>query len=727
MKKQESIFKWKNFSVAIVLIFIGLLINIILSKLAIFFGLPVYFDCVGTILAAMLGGNFPAVIVGFFSNVINGFSDPATLYYGIISILIGVAAAQFQSHGFFKTPGKTAVTIFVFSLLGGGLGSILTYLLYGYDFGEGISAPFAVAIYEYLGFSKFFAQLTADIILDVFDKTLVVAAAVGLYRFVPQQIKTRISGVFLFDPDPVKSSPEKVFEGKYVKRSLLKKVVVMVIVAEVLLGIMASTTGYIFHSNAAIEEHIDITRGVAKAVEVVVDADRIDEFLEKGRDAEGYAEIEKSLYKIQKSFPHVVYLYIYRIMEDGSHVIFDLEANAAEGIEEVVPAEQPGAVVEFDDTFEDVKEDLILGEQVEPRISDDEFGWLLTSYTPLINSEGKPVAQIGVDLAMGDIDADRATFFIQFLSMFFGFSIIIMSIVLELVNRGIVYPVNRMAAASIHFAYNLEQGAERGSHLKEIEDLRIHTFDEIEYLYRAITKMGGDSLRYIDELNKQSERITNMQEEIIVNFAEMVEARDISTGNHVKKTAFYVEAIAKELQKEGKFKDVLTDSYIKVLKRSAPLHDIGKIAISDLILNKPGRFTEDEFKIMQSHTTEGKNMLTKIETNSSDMDEDYLKEAIEMAQYHHEKWDGTGYPNKVKGEDIPISARIMAVADVFDALVAERVYKMPFPYEKAMSIITEGAGKAFDPDVVEAFTHISKELYDERTTLEKKDQAKANC
>ena len=188
---------------------------------------------------------------------------------------------------------------------------------------------------------------------------------------------------------------------------------------------------------------------------------------------------------------------------------------------------------------------------------------------------------------------------------------------------------------------------------------------------------------------------------------------------HVKKTAFYVEAIAKELQKEGKFKDILTDSYIKVLKRSAPLHDIGKIAISDLILNKPGRFTEDEFKIMQSHTTEGKNILTKIETNASDMDEDYLKESIEMAQYHHEKWDGTGYPRGVKGDEIPISARIMAVADVFDALVAERVYKAAFPYEKAMQIITEGSGKAFDPDVVEAFTHISKELYDKRTRLNK--------
>ena len=155
----------------------------------------------------------------------------------------------------------------------------------------------------------------------------------------------------------------------------------------------------------------------------------------------------------------------------------------------------------------------------------------------------------------------------------------------------------------------------------------------------------------------------------------------------------------------------------KVLKRSAPLHDIGKIAISDLILNKPGHFTDEEYKIMQSHTTEGKNILAKIEANSSDMDEGYLKESIEMAHYHHEKWDGSGYPTGIKGEQIPLSARIMAVADVFDALVAERVYKKSFTYEKAMQIITEGSGTHFDPEVVSAFVKISKELYSERTLL----------
>ena len=712
--------KWIGFGQAVLFVFVVLLLNIIPSKTALALNLPLFLDSIGTIFAAMLGGNLPAVIVGFCVNAINGISDITTLYYGIISILIGVAAALFQRNGFFKTPGKIVVTIITFSLLGGGLGSVLTYFLFGYDFGEGISAPFALAVYEHLGFSKFFAQLTADIILDVFDKTIVVIAAVALQRVVPQQLKNRIGKLFLFNQDTVRSDEEKLFEGKLVKRSLIRKVVVMVIVAEILLGALASTTGYILYSQAAVNEYIDITKGVSKATSVVVDGDRIDEFLEKGRDAEGYADIEKRLYRIKETFPHVMYLYIYRIMEDGSHVIFDLESEDIDDVK-AVKADQPGDIVDFDETFADVKENLIRGEKVEPRISDDEFGWLLTSYEPLLNSEGKPVAQIGVDLYMGDVNGEQATFFIKLLSMFFGLSIIIMSVVLEFVNRGIVYPVNRMAAASIHFAYNLEQGVESGNNLKAIEDLKIHTFDEIEYLYRAITKMGGDSLRYIDELNRQTERITNMQEEIIVNFAEMVEARDMSTGNHVKKTAFYVEAIAKELQKEGKFKDILTDSYIKVLKRSAPLHDIGKIAISDLILNKPGRFTEDEFKIMQSHTTEGKNILTKIETNASDMDEGYLKESIEMAQYHHEKWDGTGYPRGVKGDEIPISARIMAVADVFDALVAERVYKAAFPYEKAMEIITGGAGKAFDPDVVEAFTHISKELYDKRTKLNKEE------
>ena len=700
---------------ALGLILAAFLVNIVFSKIVLAFDLPVFLDCIGTILAAMLGGTFPAVIAGFCSNAFNGISDLTTLYYGIINILIGVAATIFQQKGFFRTIPKICIAIVVFALLGGALGSILTYFLYGYDFGEGISAPFSVAIYNNLGFSKFFSQLTADFIIDIFDKAIVVAAAILIYRKIPLFIKHRMSHVFLYDPNVHETN--KLDGANIIKRSLLRKVVIIVIAAEILLGAFASITGFVLYRQVSIGKFIDIAHGLTEAASVAIDADRVDEFLEQGEKAEDYKAIESKLYKIRNGFPQALYLYVYRILPDGCHVVFDLDATDGE------EGSAPGSVVAFDPTFEPYLPQLLKGEPIDPIISDDQYGWLLTVYKPLKNSVGKTVAYVAADISMGEILIDQAKFFIKLLSMFFGLSIIIMSIVLEFMKRGIVHPVNRMASGAMHFAYNLEQDS---ANVQELESLGIESSDEIGHLYKALTKMCKDSIGFIRRLEKAAERIQHMQDEIIINFAEMVEARDMSTGNHIKKTAFYVEAIAQELYKEGKFKDILDEAYIAKLKRSAPLHDIGKIAVSDLILNKPGKLTDEEFAIMKSHTTEGWHILEKIEENASDsMDDGYLKEATEMAHYHHEKWDGTGYPTGIKGAGIPLSARIMAVADVFDALVAERVYKKPFTYEKAMQIITEGAGKHFDPTVVEAFTKISQRLYDERTKLNQQVEQKS--
>ena len=713
--KKVSLPKSKQLLFAVGLVVVALLANIIPAKIALALEIPVYMDNIGTILAAMLGGTLPAVIVGFFSNTIDSFSNWETLYYGIISILIGVAASLFQQYGFFKKISKICIAILVFAILGGVLGSILTYFLYGYDFGEGISAPFSIAIYNKLGFSKFFSQLMADFALDLIDKTIVLTAAIIIYRKISVHLKTIFSHVFLFDPNMGERT--KMATNHLIKRSLLRKVVVMVIVAEILLGALASTTGFFLYRQVTIARNKAIAQGVGASAVAIIDGNRAKEWETMGHAAPGYDDIEKDLYRIRDSFSQVFYLYVYRITEDSSVVLFDLEARDTSG---VLP-DKPGDRVAFNQGFAPVRENLLRGERVEPIITIDEYGWLLTAYEPLKNSAGKTVAYVGVDISMGDLIYEQAKFFIKLLTMFFGLSVIIMSIVLEFVNRGIVHPVNRMAAASIHFAYSLEQG--RVDSLMELESLKIRTFDEIEYLYKALTKTCKDSIDFIRRLEAAADRITRMQDEIIINFAEMVEARDTSTGDHIKKTAFYVEAIADELQKEGKFSEILTDSYKDKLKRSAPLHDIGKIAVSDLILNKPGKLTDEEFAIMKSHTTQGMKILSKIEANANNtMDDNYLKESIEMAHYHHEKWDGSGYPTGIKGEEIPLSARIMAVADVFDALVAERVYKKPFPYEKAMAIITEGAGKHFDPVVVEAFCHISEKLYNERTKLNKSEQ-----
>ena len=196
-------------------------------------------------------------------------------------------------------------------------------------------------------------------------------------------------------------------------------------------------------------------------------------------------------------------------------------------------------------------------------------------------------------------------------------------------------------------------------------------------------------------------KVSKLQYNIIITMADIIESRDENTGDHIKRTAKYVELIANKLKEKNQYTDILTEKYIADMIIAAPLHDIGKIHVSDLILNKPGRLTEEEFEIMKSHTTAGSKMLMQAEENLGGSS--YLKIAMQMAEYHHEWWNGKGYPNGISGEEIPLCARIMAVADVFDALISKRCYKDAMPLEKAYRIIKEESGTHFDPEIVAAF------------------------
>ena len=204
------------------------------------------------------------------------------------------------------------------------------------------------------------------------------------------------------------------------------------------------------------------------------------------------------------------------------------------------------------------------------------------------------------------------------------------------------------------------------------------------------------------------EQITKMQSGMITFMAEVVENRDDNTGGHIRRTAKYVEGIANQLKKQGVYSDVLTDRYMGDMVVAAPLHDIGKIHIPDAVLNKPGRLTDEEFEIMKTHTTAGKELLAHAKTELGESE--YLNMAVEMAAYHHEWWNGKGYPYGIGGEEIPLCARIMAVADVFDALTSKRCYKDAMPLEKAYAIIREESGTHFDPAVVEAFFAVAEDI-----------------
>ena len=199
-----------------------------------------------------------------------------------------------------------------------------------------------------------------------------------------------------------------------------------------------------------------------------------------------------------------------------------------------------------------------------------------------------------------------------------------------------------------------------------------------------------------------------MQDGLIITMADMVENRDSDTGAHIQKTAAYVKIIVEGLKRKGYYPEKITPKFTSDVIRSAPLHDVGKISISDTVLNKPGKLNDEEYAIMKTHTTAGKKIIEDaIGTLEG---ESYLKEARNMAAYHHERWDGKGYPESLHGEAIPLSARIMAVADVFDALTSPRVYKPPFTLEKALAIIEEGKGTQFDPRCVEVFMEALPEV-----------------
>jgi response regulator RpfG family c-di-GMP phosphodiesterase len=211
------------------------------------------------------------------------------------------------------------------------------------------------------------------------------------------------------------------------------------------------------------------------------------------------------------------------------------------------------------------------------------------------------------------------------------------------------------------------------------------------------------------EVASRTAELQAIQEVTILSLASLAESRDNETGNHIRRTQHYVRLLAKHLQSHPRFAAVLTDSAVELICKSAPLHDIGKVGISDQILLKPGSLTPDELEAMKAHTTIGRDAIERAEKTLGSRVQ-FLQFAKEMAYSHQEKWDGSGYPRGISGENIPVSARLMAVADVYDALVSRRVYKAALSHAEAVAIIVAGRGTHFDPDIVDAFSELSDEF-----------------
>ena len=692
----KGIFKRKpgNGATLVLTIVICIAVNVGLAYATYISGLPMYLDTAGTIAVSMLGGVFPGLLVAVATNLLCGFFNTNSLYYTFIGVAIVMITVSVTNRNRGKRKRDIIRLILLLALASGVLGTLFQWILLGGPQFRDVAE--AARLVSESGPGYFITAMLANIGLNLIDKAIMAGVAVAACAIIPDRIRAVLRDMGWkqkpLSAAEIKEATSKDHEGRM---SLRKRMTIMLSVAAIVLTVALSWISMTIYFANTKNEYEANAKAAAKFAASVIDPTMIDDYINHGKDAPGYNETRRMLYDIRDTARGVKYLYVVKIREDGCYYVFDLATDDT-------PPYAPGEFAEFEEAFMPYLPALFAGDEIEPIESDDISGWVLTVYEPVRNSSGKTVAYVGADVSMTYLSGYMSSFLLKTILIFSGFFALVLGTGIWVFRYYLIYPIGSMTKSTKDFAVNSEDQKALDAGVRKIRDLNIATGDEVEDLYRSISKMSSDMAEQIRSIRYYSNATAKMQNGLIMTMADMVENRDSDTGAHVQKTAAYVRILLETLRKKGYYADKIKPNYISDVEMSAPLHDVGKINIPDAVLNKPGKLTDEEFAIMKTHTTAGKKILEKaINTLQG---ENYLKEARNMAAYHHERWDGKGYPEGLHGEVIPLSARVMAIADVFDALVSPRVYKPAFPLEKAVSIIQEGSGTQFDPKCIEAFT-----------------------
>ncbi len=652
---------------------------------------PLYLDTIGTIAVSGLAGIFPGILTGVATNVVKIFVWDLNPYYAILSAAIAFVAAFFFHNNYQKKVRNVILLILALAFIGGVPGTWVTWMLSG----EGWKKYVQILIdlfSERVGFGHFISVYLANFLFDILDKTVSVVLALFIMSFVPEGIKNMLWNSGL-KQEYVPSESRKSSFAK-TRRSLSFTMISMItLVTIVSVGTM-TWVSYVLFGRYAREQTVDAAKHAVERAKEITGFDDFRECVNNGADADSYDGIMDTLGMIKDITPGLVHLYVFCPREDGLFIVYDVESA-------VEVTYSYGQLVPYNDELLVYKDDLLHGEEIDAFESHTNRGRVLSVLEPVKNQgSGFTLCYVGGDVDIPSLEGYQNIFVTRVTLITAALLVVVLSWCFRLTRNRLILPVNSMAYCANEFISDYETHV-TSEEARRINRLKIKTGDEVENLYQAFRKMAVDTVAHEKNMRKQTETITRMQNGLIVILADMVENRDNDTGNHVKRTAGYVRIIMEGLKRRGYYRDQLTDTFISDVVQSAPLHDLGKIGISDTILNKPGKLTPEEFEIMKQHTVIGGDILERA--ISEIHGESYLREARNLAHYHHEKWAGGGYPEGLSGEDIPLSARIMAIADVFDAVSQRRVYKEAFTFEQSVEIIRRDSGKSFDPKCVEAF------------------------
>lgn len=683
-----------------VLVTTGTLLNVLLSYMMFKFGLPLVLDTIGTIIVSALSGMLLlGIVTAVISNVVCSVFNETSLYLAFFNALLAIVTVWFLNKHSFKKFGKTIIFALVLSVCSALVVSLIQFIVIGAE-QKSLVADTAQSFSSAASFPYLISFIFVNFLLQVADKGISCILVMILVRMIsPEKLKIYSFGAWLQRPLSEQELNELKNMRRTVKRSLRSRTTHTLVFSSFVVMMLTGWTGLRIYSQNEKNKKTESAWYTVKTAATLIDVEKIDDYIKYGTDAEGYNETAELLYKLWRCSSDISYLYVLRPEGTNGRFIFDVDTTRDD--ENATAPYYPGELIAFEDAFEPYFTDLEEGKPIGPIETDDAWGWLLTVYYPVQDSLGNLKCYVGADVSLKYIAEYMMVFFMKIILTMAGFFILIVAFALWKTGVYTSIPISTMTSCLERFAMSGEDQEKLDENVKIIRSLDIHTDDEVEKLYNALCKMTLNQAEQMRDIRHLSDSTLKMQDGLIITMADMVESRDSDTGAHVQKTAAYVRIIVEGLKKKGYYAQKITPKFISDCVRSAPLHDVGKINIPDGVLNKPGKLTDEEFEIMKTHTTAGKILLENA--ISTVQGENYLKEARNMAAYHHERWDGRGYPEKLHGEVIPLSARIMAVADVFDALTSPRVYKPAFPIEKALEILQEGAGTQFDPKCIEVF------------------------
>ncbi len=684
----------RNYVKRIIISVIGIAVNVILAYIMHRLGLFLFLDTIGTIAVSALAGLFPGILTAVITNAICTLFNANAIYFGFLNAMVAIFTAWFVRKYSFRKLSKVIIFVLSLALFSGSISTIVNWsLLNGAQIAR--NSQTATLFSSYLRLPMFWAYFLYNILMNILDKGIAFVIAWILLTFVPDEFLAEIENgnwrQRALESDEIETLNAW---GKDMRRSMRTGTTMIIFMTSVLLVIVTGWSGIrLYFARNKESKTIDALNSLKLVVELM-DAEEIKSVIKNGSKDEYYLKNKNLLQKVTNSYSSVQSMYLIRFGEKEGQVIYDISTVEA-------PPREKRTKLEYDERIMPYVDRLLRGEIISPIEHNNIDSWVRSVFYPIEDADGNCICYVIADVSITYMADYMGDFIIRSLIILLGFFILVIANNMWYTNTLMVYPIRSMAKCVDDFSVLGYEQEQMDKNVKNIRALAIETDDEVEKLYKSICRMTLNLSEQMRDLRRFSDATAKMQDGLIITMADMVEKRDSDTGEHIQKTALYVKIIVEGLKKKGYYASKVTPKFMSDVVRSAPLHDIGKINIPDGILNKPGKLTPEEFEIMKTHTTAGKKIME--DAISTVEGENYLKEARNMAAYHHERWDGKGYPEGLHGEVIPLSARIMAVADVFDALTSPRVYKEAFPLDKALSIITEETGKQFDPKCVEVF------------------------